>query len=170
MRPAAFSKQTKAMNKSFIKSYDTVEWQKKKYRILVRDNFTCQLCGRKDGRGHALQVHHLSYDRCAQRRCYVCPDEDLITLCKECHNAIHNPPHVYEDKEGYEVYLDNDDIEILKNQADTNTINLFYNYVEYALAERFDLWNIPYIKWPYRVKKINQSFCEVLLRMIERKK
>jgi len=51
--------------------------------ILHRDNYTCQYCGKKNTR---LEVHHIVY-----RSQGGTDDEDnLITLCEDCHDAIHD--------------------------------------------------------------------------------
>lgn len=51
--------------------------------VLDRDNYTCQCCGKKHAR---LEVHHIIY-----RSNGGSDDlENLITLCKDCHDAIHN--------------------------------------------------------------------------------
>lgn len=51
--------------------------------VLHRDNYTCQVCGKKHTR---LEVHHIVY-----RSQGGTDDEDnLITLCKDCHNNIHD--------------------------------------------------------------------------------
>lgn len=49
---------------------------------LVRDKHTCQCCGKKDCR---LEVHHIKF------RSDGCSDtlENLITLCEDCHKAVH---------------------------------------------------------------------------------
>lgn len=50
--------------------------------IRHRDNYTCQCCGKKNCR---LEVHHIKF-----RRDGGTDDEDnLITLCKECHDGVH---------------------------------------------------------------------------------
>ena len=50
--------------------------------VLHRDNYTCQCCGKKNCR---LEVHHVIF------RCNGGTDdeENLITLCKECHDGVH---------------------------------------------------------------------------------
>ena len=49
---------------------------------LVRDNYTCQCCGKKNCK---LEVHHIVF------RSKNGSDslENLITLCEDCHKAIH---------------------------------------------------------------------------------
>lgn len=50
--------------------------------ILHRDNYTCQCCGKKNCR---LEVHHIKF------RHNGCTDdeENLITLCEDCHKGVH---------------------------------------------------------------------------------
>lgn len=50
--------------------------------ILHRDNYTCQCCGKKNCQ---LQTHHIIF-----RSHGGTDDEDnIITLCKECHKGVH---------------------------------------------------------------------------------
>ena len=51
--------------------------------ILHRDNYTCQCCGKKNCR---LEVHHIKF----KSNGGTDDEENLITLCKECHDGIHN--------------------------------------------------------------------------------
>ena len=57
-------------------------WQKKRLKIMERDDFTCQHCGCKE---RELQVHHRIYHRGAKPWEY--DDSELITLCNQCHEA-----------------------------------------------------------------------------------
>lgn len=61
-------------------------WLDKRNRILQRDKFRCVCCGKESN----LQVHHKRY--IAGRFAWEYSDEDLITLCQECHRKIHNIP------------------------------------------------------------------------------
>lgn len=63
--------------------------------VRIRDNYTCQMCGRKKGpREKNLDVHHLGGD-CGKNRTYsydkVCDMPKLITLCHKCH--FNHPEH-----------------------------------------------------------------------------
>ena len=49
---------------------------------LVRDNYTCQCCGKKNCR---LEVHHIVFRRNGGSDSL----ENLITLCEDCHKAVH---------------------------------------------------------------------------------
>ncbi|MDH7459829.1 hypothetical protein QEG73_01025 [Chitinophagaceae bacterium 26-R-25] len=56
-------------------------WQRKRYVVLKRDNWTCVYCG-----GHATQVHHLKY---ARLNIGKEPIEWLVSVCKRCHRDQH---------------------------------------------------------------------------------
>lgn len=57
-------------------------WQKKRLKIMERDDFTCQHCGCKE---RELQVHHRIYHKGAKPWEY--DDSELITLCNQCHEV-----------------------------------------------------------------------------------
>lgn len=59
-------------------------WKKRRVDILIRDKHTCQICGYL---GPNVNVHHKKYTGMA----WEAPDEDLITLCKDCHYKTHRP-------------------------------------------------------------------------------
>ena len=50
--------------------------------ILHRDNYTCQCCGKKNCR---LEVHHIKF----RSNDGTDDEENLITLCEDCHKEIH---------------------------------------------------------------------------------
>lgn len=54
-------------------------WQKRRLRILERDDFTCQFCFDSES---TLHVHHLWYENGDP---WDTSDDSLITLCEECH-------------------------------------------------------------------------------------
>lgn len=66
--------------KKFLKSK---YWLKVKLLVLERDNKTCQVCGTKK----SLHVHHKTYEHHFNELEHL---EDLITLCKLCHEKEHN--------------------------------------------------------------------------------
>ena len=59
--------------------------------VLHRDNYTCQCCGRKNCQ---LQTHHIIF------RSHGGTDDEnnMITLCKECHVGVHNGTIVLDKK------------------------------------------------------------------------
>lgn len=57
-------------------------WQRKRLKILERDNFECTDCGNDS---IELHVHHKVYSKGDP---WDSPDEHLATLCKNCHQDI----------------------------------------------------------------------------------
>lgn len=57
-------------------------WQEKRTERLKIDNFRCAKCGSV----YNLQVHHLRYPKLLGTEK---AESDLITLCKSCHEGIH---------------------------------------------------------------------------------
>ena len=51
--------------------------------VLHRDNYTCQCCGKKNCR---LEVHHIKF----RSNGGTDDEKNLITLCKECHDGVHD--------------------------------------------------------------------------------
>lgn len=51
--------------------------------ILHRDNYTCQICGKKHVR---LEVHHIIF----RSQGGTDDETNLITLCEDCHSGIHD--------------------------------------------------------------------------------
>lgn len=64
-------------------------WLRKKTEILERDNYTCQKCGAKSH----LNVHHLVYEN--GKLAWEYPNENLITLCEQCHAKEHKTTRPY---------------------------------------------------------------------------
>ena len=58
------------------------KWQKKRLKILERDNWTCQKCLSTK---KTLHVHHKHYLKCDP---WEYPDKALISLCEECHVGV----------------------------------------------------------------------------------
>ena len=67
------------------------EWKEKRKKTLERDDYQCQRCGT----GMNLVVHHITYDRLGKEDL-----DDLITLCKKCHEEIHGKDIKEEHKNG----------------------------------------------------------------------
>lgn len=55
-------------------------WQKRRLRILERDNFTCQCCRDTET---TLHVHHRWYE--TDQEPWDATDRQLVTLCEDCH-------------------------------------------------------------------------------------
>lgn len=68
-------------------------WSKVRREILERDGYLCRICQRTVDECD-LNVHHKEWDRSFNR------DQDLVTLCSDCHKAIHlegYKPSLYQD-------------------------------------------------------------------------
>ena len=57
-------------------------YSSKREAILHRDNYTCQCCGKKSRR---LEVHHVKF----KSNGGTDDEENLITLCEDCHKGVH---------------------------------------------------------------------------------
>ena len=66
----------------YQKGFD-YSYSSRKEAILNRDNYTCQYCGKKNIR---LEVHHIIYHSNSGTN----DENNLITLCEDCHKGIHN--------------------------------------------------------------------------------
>lgn len=69
--------------RNFINYHDymaTKSWEEKKIERLKHDGYQCQICGS----GKNLTVHHITYDRLGAEDL-----DDIITVCKTCHDKIH---------------------------------------------------------------------------------
>lgn len=63
------------------------EFKEIKQLVEERDEHKCRVCGRTKEDGIPLSCHHTTYNNLYNEREHL---DDLITLCKICHNAIHN--------------------------------------------------------------------------------
>jgi 5-methylcytosine-specific restriction endonuclease McrA len=59
-------------------------WAKVRKKVLARDCNKCQFCGSKK----RLEIHHYSYKNHLNELNHL---DDLITLCKSCHEYTHEP-------------------------------------------------------------------------------
>jgi hypothetical protein len=66
--------------KTYSEKLRDPKWQKKRLKILERDEFCCQLCLDTTTE---LQVHHLSYEKNKEPWDY--DDSNFDTYCKHCH-------------------------------------------------------------------------------------
>lgn len=65
------------------------EWRQRTQRIRSRDGYRCCICGADNV---PLEVHHLTYDRLYHEQ-----DDDLLTVCHECHEKITKSWHSMKD-------------------------------------------------------------------------
>jgi 5-methylcytosine-specific restriction endonuclease McrA len=67
---------------SYILSY---EWKTLRQKVLRRDGYRCTKCNSKK----KLHVHHKTYKRLFNEHL-----EDLVTLCKHCHEKVHEQQEI----------------------------------------------------------------------------
>jgi hypothetical protein len=65
---------------NYSEKLSTHSWKQKRKEILLRDDFTCQVCGHKDIKN---EIHHSIYYPDTDPWHY--PNDNLITLCRVCH-------------------------------------------------------------------------------------
>lgn len=79
------SKETRAL------FYNSAEWRQKRISILERDNYECQSC-KEEGRVATVDSSVLEVDHIKELEHHpelALDDENLRTLCKDCHNKRH---------------------------------------------------------------------------------
>jgi 5-methylcytosine-specific restriction endonuclease McrA len=59
------------------------KWMEKRLRVFKRDGYRCQKCGANKN----LNCHHTYYT--SGKKPWEYPLSALLTLCKECHTALH---------------------------------------------------------------------------------
>jgi hypothetical protein len=74
------------MNPGYDAYINSPEWAAKRQERLALDNHRCRTCGH-DGTLWRLEVHHVSYRGFGGDEDV---ENDLITLCASCHDAITN--------------------------------------------------------------------------------
>lgn len=67
-------------NMTYSEKLKDPRWQKKRLKILERDNFECINCNDKN---KTLHVNHLYYLK--EKKPWEYPDGILFTLCEDCH-------------------------------------------------------------------------------------
>lgn len=69
-------------------------WQRKRLEIMARDEWRCTGCQAED---KPLHVHHQRY--IAGRKPWDYANDDLKTLCDECHTLLHKLGDAYKSKD-----------------------------------------------------------------------
>lgn len=80
-------KQTKSKaltTNEFFEQYKDPRWQKKRLKIMERDEFMCISCQDSD---NTLNVHHRVLYR-KDTKPWEYEDDELITLCEDCHKEL----------------------------------------------------------------------------------
>lgn len=86
LKTAVKSKQkkfTKLTSKEYSKALQHPKWQRKRLRVMDRDNWKCMECGDTET---TLHVHHKKYTKKYPWNELM---KNLTTLCKRCHFKKH---------------------------------------------------------------------------------
>lgn len=70
----------------YLRYIQSDEWKRKREARLRLDNYRCAMCFRGIEDGVMLECHHISYERLGNELI----GHDLVTLCKEDHERMHN--------------------------------------------------------------------------------
>lgn len=62
--------------------YGNKRWRNLREKVMLRDLYTCQICGTK-----AEKIHHIIELSEDIRKAYDI--ENLVSLCRDCHFAVH---------------------------------------------------------------------------------
>ena len=81
--------------------HKTVRWQQLRWSVLVRDQFTCQICGRLEGATGKLVCDHVEPHRGDVVKFWAGPFQ---TLCKLCHDGQKQKEEVAARAAGLDVY------------------------------------------------------------------
>lgn len=85
--PSVSIEQTETIDLNYLKLFKadylkSAKWDTLRKAILKRDSYTCQGC---HSTSVSLEVHHISYIRLGSEL-----PSDLISVCRSCHQAIHD--------------------------------------------------------------------------------
>ncbi len=67
--------------------YHTTAWKQKRKKILKRDHNACVRCRQLGRYTKAVTVHHVKHLKDVPELALT--DDNLISLCKDCHDAMH---------------------------------------------------------------------------------
>ena len=85
--------QTSQRRKERMAIYNTARWRKMREAKLL-DNPLCEICERNGITRMADDVHHIqsfmSTDNPESRKVLAFDYDNLMSVCDECHSAIHN--------------------------------------------------------------------------------
>jgi len=71
------------------------EWRKQVYQ---RDNYTCQICGDRQYRGHKVELNSHHIERFSDNEALRVSVDNGITLCISCHKLTIGKESQYEEQ------------------------------------------------------------------------
>ena len=97
-------------------------WRRKAEQRRLIDDCKCTMCGCTGTKYNPLQIHHLTYKHLGNEDVYT----DLVTVCEQCHVAIHRLMNRKTNREGRRGWKDGE-------YTDTFTSVLQVNDDEYQI-------------------------------------
>ncbi len=113
----AYAKMRRVRDAKKIRAYqkianDNYYFGGNKYKVLERDNYTCQTCNGTKETGKTIVVHHKDETGWGKKKKDKNNDMDnLISLCVQCHMGIHRPSDKISKIHKYPDLLGQDDSE-----------------------------------------------------------
>lgn len=145
-------------------------WRAKRLAILKRDDYKCTKCSKTT----TLHVHHLVY---SGEYPWESKNEELITLCKKCHEEIHGiePKKIVnkikKNKESF--YITDSD---LKKQFEGFSKKLYSKFIQHLVKRQLIYWMRGRIDGKLQVfymdkartSKTQETFRNTIFRMFQR--
>src|SRR5258708_7166064 len=103
--------------------YRSGEWLRYRKEVIRLDGGACRRCGRSEGDGAVLQVHHKEYIR--GHKPWEYPYELCEAICKGCHASEHK---LIAPKFGWE-YVTDDDAGDLERTCDHCGTSIRYSFI-----------------------------------------
>ena len=110
-----------------ITEYQDERWKERARQIRELDGHKCALCGATG----LLHVHHLSYPP-APYHLWESRDDELVTLCPDCHKKVHESPfrpYLSEDRQICN-YMDVEEYEKMGNEMEETEKEFKKEYME----------------------------------------
>lgn len=70
---------------AYRRLYKTARWQALRLRVLARDLYTCQVCGRLEGRKGQMVANHIEPHKGDEALFWS--EDNLAATCKTCHDS-----------------------------------------------------------------------------------
>ena len=87
---------------AYRRLYKTARWQALRLRVLARDLYTCQVCGRLEGRKGQMVANHIEPHKGDEALFWS--EANLQACCKACHDG----PVQRQEKRGYVIGCSSD--------------------------------------------------------------
>ena len=115
------------------------------------DGYACSVCGSTED----LQVHHITYEKCYGEE----DEKDLITLCKSCHQKLHDHKNKFDqtmDKKAVEMVR-----KIISSDDFKNAVSE-YNIEQQRLIGEAIVDVVSFVQAPMRTSALNHMVLRTL--------